>query len=64
MEDSVNHDPLVFHLVHEVEGASDQLSEARICGIRVWPAPLAELLEQISGVAEPLGHRASAPRAP
>ena len=45
MEHAVNHDPFVFHLVQEAVGTHQQLPEARIGRIRVWPAPLAELLQ-------------------
>jgi hypothetical protein len=45
MEHAVNHDPFVFHLVHEAVRTHQQLPEARIGRIRVWPAPLAELLQ-------------------
>jgi hypothetical protein len=45
VEHAVNHDPFVFHLVHEAVRAHQQLPEARIGWIRVWSTPLAELLQ-------------------
>jgi hypothetical protein len=45
MEHAVNDDPFVLHLVYEAVRAHQQLPEARISRIRVWPAPLAELLQ-------------------
>jgi hypothetical protein len=44
MEHTVNHDPFVFHLVHEAVRAHQQFPEARIGRIGIWAAPLAELL--------------------
>jgi hypothetical protein len=44
VEHAVNHDPFVLYLVHEAVRAHQQLPKARIGWIRVWPAPLAELL--------------------
>ena len=54
MEDAVNDDPLLYHLVHEAVGANDKLPKAGIRRIRVWPAPLAEFLKRVSSVADAL----------